>query len=93
MQKEVEVFLGYTVGVECWVNDRIILVRCEYLQLLEGTLIRAVSGRTLSALKGVKSAHVSDSEFEDRPRGAYQKVEEAIWALDKLGLKISAVDC
>jgi len=89
--QQTEKFIGYTLGLECWVNDRLIMTKVEYSKTDAGVVLRAVSGRNLSALPTYQ-VMLSQAEFEERPVSAVDKIPQTIWALGKLGLKPAAID-
>jgi hypothetical protein len=89
--KQTEKFIGYTAGLECWVNDRLIMTKVEYVRIADGVVLRAVSGRDLSALPTFQVT-LSEAAFVERPVSAVDKIPQALWALGKLGLKAAAND-
>ena len=85
-------FIGYTVGIECCVNDAIKMIKCEYSRKENGVMIHAVSGNNLGRVGGGLSRNISNDEFEARPKDAYDYTVEAIWALKQIGLSPAAID-
>lgn len=77
-------FIGYTVGLECWLSlrgkDTLKLVKVEFNSILDGDYIRMniVSGHNLSNI-GISSVDIHRSVYDARPDDS---VELAIWALD-----------
>lgn len=85
-------FIGYTIGLECWVNDAIKMVKCEYSRTDNGVMIHAVSGNNLGRIGGGYCKNISSEEFEARPVTAYDDTVEAIWALKKIGLSPKSIE-
>ena len=85
-------FIGYTVGLECWVNDAIKIVKCEYSFIEGGVMIHAVSGNNLGRIGGGHSKNISQEAFDDRPTAYYDDTVEAIWALKQIGLTPAALN-
>lgn len=78
-------FIGYTVGLECFVEDRgIQMVKIEYSEAPDGVKLQAVSGRNLGAFARRISKKISRDEFDNRPAG---NIEQAIWAMGLVGLR------
>ena len=87
-------FIGYTVGLECFVGDTgIKSVSVEYSEEQDGKItLQAVSGRNLQSFGGNYHATITRSVFESRPVDAYDKIPEAVWALDMCKLCPAALD-
>lgn len=85
-------FIGYTVGLECWINDAIKMVKCEYSRIDSGVMINAVSGNNLGRIGGGRSKNISQEAFETRPIDSYDNTVEAIWALKQIGLIPAALN-
>ncbi len=85
-------FIGYTVGLECWINDAIKMVKCEYSRIDGGVMIHAVSGNNLGRIGGGHSKNISQEAFEARPTDSYDDTVEAIWALKQIGLTPSSLN-
>lgn len=85
-------FIGYTIGLECWINNAIKMVKCEYSRTNNGIMIHAVSGNNLGRIGGGHCKTISSEEFETRPVNAYDDTVEAIWALKKIGLSLAAIE-
>lgn len=84
-------FIGYTVGIECWIGNTIKLVKCEYSRIDGGIMIHAVSGNNLGRIGG-RSKIITQDAFENRPTDSYNDTVEAIWALKQIGLTPSALN-
>jgi hypothetical protein len=84
-------FIGYTVGLECWINGSIKMVKCEYSRIDGGVMIRAVSGNNLGRFGGGHSKNISQETYEARPIDCYNDTIEAIWALKQIGLSPAAI--
>lgn len=85
-------FIGYTVGLECLINDSIKMIKCEYSRIDSGVMIHAVSGNNLGRIGGGYSKKISQEAFETRPIDTYNSTREAIWALKQIGLTPSACE-
>ncbi len=84
-------FIGYTIGLECWINNRLKMVKCEYTRAGDGVRIHAVSGHSLGRFDGGHSKVISKEEFRNRPDDPYDDIVEAIWALEQIGLSPSGL--
>lgn len=81
-------FIGYTLGLECWVKRQLTLVRVEYSRNTDGTVtLQAVSGRNLESYGPRWSTTITHQAFAARPDDPCNNVQEARWALTQLGLR------
>lgn len=86
-------FIGYTTGLECWIDGKIRSVKIEYTKAPNNSVkLSAVSGKNLETFSAQHSVTVSRSDFEARPKDPYNSSDEAIWALNAVGLTPSALD-
>ena len=87
-------FIGYTVGLECFVGKTgIKSVKVEYSEAEGGKIkLRAVSGRNLESFGGMYAATISREAFDARDARADNKIPEAIWALGMCNLTPVALD-
>lgn len=60
-------FISYTVGLECWLNNAIKMIKCEYSRKENGVMIHAVRDN-LGRVGGGFSRNISNDEFEARPK-------------------------
>lgn len=85
-ETEMSDFIDYTAGLECWINDTIKMIKCEYSRIDESSvMIRAVSGNNLGRI-GWRSKSISKDAFDSRPYDPYDNTIEAVWALSHIGL-------
>lgn len=85
-------FIGYTVGLECWVGQRLTIAKIEYTRLRDGSIsLQPVSGHNLAQLPGGWTRVTAD-EFDNRPTDPANSTAEAVWALRRAGLDIAALD-
>lgn len=85
-------FIGYTVGLECWINGEVKMVKCEYSRTGGGVMIHAVSGNNMGRFGGGHSKKISQEAFETRLTDPYNDTVEAIWALKQIGLTPAALN-
>lgn len=86
-------FIGYTIGLECWVDGKIRSVKIEYAKTSNDSVrLSAVSGKNLDSFGSKYSTTISRPDFEARTTGPYSPSDEAIWALSAVGLTPSALD-
>lgn len=93
-ENEMGKFIGYTVGLECFVDypSKVIRpIKIEYSEAEQGVKLQAVSGNNLSSYGGKYSKIISREAFDARPVDAYKKTQEAIWALKIVGLTPAAL--
>lgn len=78
-------FIGYTVGLECWIDGAIKMVKVEYSEEHDGYVkLQAVSGHNLTSFGAHHSANIKREKFDNRELN--DKTEQAIWALKAIGL-------
>lgn len=84
-------FLGYTIGLNCFVENRIKLVKVEYAMTKRGHVkLSLVSGHSLELIPYIWDVLITMEEYQGRPT---DKAEQAIWALNKIGMKPAALEC
>lgn len=78
-------FIGYSVGLDCFVGGKIRVVKVEFSRTAAGNVkLSVVSGHSLELIPGRWTTYMGFEAYQDRPTN---KVDQAVWALSKLGLK------
>ena len=90
-------FIGYTLGLECFVEGQpgIKSVKIEYSEEGDQIKLQAVSGHNLERFGRKFGAEfgtkISRAAYDNRPADPYDDVAEAVWALAQVGLAPAAL--